>query len=219
MPRLARAAQLEFVPIGIEVALGPVATTLQVINRGGGSSLLQVRGFAWQQPPDGGDSLTRSDAIIVSPPMFTLPEGETQIVRVVLHTQPGPTEQAFRILVDELPPANATDVQLALRVSLPVFAAPPNGAPDLHWRVARAGGNLEVTARNTGPVHARVAKVALALPARTPTNGKLQHQLPYVLPGAERHWTVALSAPPGAEVRLTADIDAKAFALSLPVEA
>jgi fimbrial chaperone protein len=218
-PRAARAAQLEFVPITIHTMLGSAATTLQVINHGGGSSVMQVRAFAWQQTPDGDDSLVHSDAIVVSPPMFTVAEGDNQIVRVVLHTAPGPTELAFRILLDEIPPPNATGVQMALRVSLPVFATPSTGTPELHWRVARAGSGLQVTVRNSGALHAQIAKLALALPGRAAVDGKLQQRLPYVLPGAERRWTVALPAPPGAEVRLTADIDAKAVALSLPIEA
>ena len=217
--RPARAAQLEFLPIIVNTTLGAVATTMQVINRGGGASTLQARAFAWQQPADGSDNLVHSDAISVSPPMFALPEGETQVIRIVLHTPPGPTELAFRILVDELPPPNATNVQMALRVSLPVFAAPPSGVADLHWRVVRAPDRLLVSARNMGALHTRVTKVTLAAPSGAPVEGKLENRLPYVLAGAERRWSVPLQTPAGAQVRVTAEIDGKTFALSLPVEA
>lgn len=216
----AHAAQLEFTPIIIEAPLGPFATTLEVANHGGGSSVLQVRAFAWRQTPDGADNMDRSDAIVVSPPMFTLPENETQIIRVVLHTAPGAVEQAFRILVDEIPPAGASVVQLALRVSLPVFACPAGAQPDLRWRVAQGDrGNLIVTARNTGQKHARISKLAVASPPRAPVAGQLVNRLPYVLAGSERSWRVPLGGlKPGSEVRLTADTDTKPVALSLPIE-
>ena len=219
VPRGAHAAQLEFLPISITTGLGQSANTIQVVNRRGGASTLQVRAFAWLQPANGADDLIHSDAIAVSPPMFSLPEGETQIIRVVLHTPPGPTELAFRVLVDELPPPNATNVQLALRVSLPVFAAPASGVADLRWRAARAAGGLGVIAHNIGALHTRVGKITLAVPARAPVEGKLENRLPYVLAGAERHWSAALPVTPGTQMRLTAEIDGKTVAQTLSVEA
>jgi fimbrial chaperone protein len=219
LPRAALAAQLDFIPITITTSLGQSASTIEVANRGGGASTLQVRAFSWQQPPDGSDALVPSDQIAVSPPIFSLPEGQSQVIRVVLHTPPGPTELAFRVLVDELPPPNATNVQLALRVSLPIFATPASGVADLHWQVVRAAGGLRITAHNMGALHSRVSKLTLAMPARAPVEAKLENRLPYVLPGAERHWSAALPAPAGTQVTLTADIDGKTFALSLPVGA
>ena len=217
--RPAHAAQLEFLPISITTSLGQSANTIQVVNRGGGASTLQVRAFAWLQPASGADDLIHSDAIVVSPPMFSLPEGETQVIRVVLRTPPGPNELAFRVLVDELPPPNATNVQLALRVSLPIFAAPSSGVADLRWRAVRAAGGLNVIAHNVGALHTRVGKISLALPARAPVEGKLENRLPYVLAGAERHWSAALPAAPGTQIRLTAEIDGKTVAQTLSVEA
>jgi fimbrial chaperone protein len=218
-PRSARAAQLEFVPITLTAPLGQSANTIQVVNRGGGGSTLQVRSFAWSQPPDGTESMVPSPAITASPPAFSLPEGETQVIRVVLHTPSSPTELAYRILVDELPPPNATNVQLALRVSLPVFAVPTSGAADLRWRIVRAGDGLLVIVHNAGALHARITKLTLASPAHAAVEGQLQNRLPYILAGADRRWTVALPASVGTGVRLTADIDAKPIALSLQVEA
>ena len=217
LPRAAAAAQLEFLPIRVLVGLGPVATTIQVINHGGGTSNLQVRSFAWEQGGDGADNYTRSDEIVVSPPMFSLPEKETQLLRIVLRTKPGPREQAFRIILDELPPPGAQNLQFALRVSLPVFATPQGATADLRWSVSRGEGGLVVEARNSGAMHARISKLTLASPGRAPVEGKLKNRLPYILAGSSRSWTVPLQSQPGSEVRLLAELDGTQLSQNLQV--
>lgn len=217
-PRLARAAQLQFIPVTLQTTLGSSARTISVVNRGGGTSTIQVRGMAWTQTPDGKDDLKPSTEIIASPPQFTLPEGETQVVRVIMRTPPSTKELAFRVLVDELPPPNATSVQLALRVSLPVFAVPESGRPDIRWRVVRAGAGVRVIAQNLGAIHAKVTKIGLAGPGRASVQATSENSLPYILAGAERHWAVASPVPAGTQVTLSVEMDGKTVSLTAPVE-
>jgi fimbrial chaperone protein len=90
---------------------------------------MQVRVFSWTQSPDD-DVLTQTEELVASPPIFSVPDGGAQIVRLVLRVAPAATEQAFRVMLDEIPAAaQGTAVVVALRVSLPVFVIPSTARP------------------------------------------------------------------------------------------
>jgi fimbrial chaperone protein len=192
LPARARAAALQITPILIELAGGARTSTVQVENRGGGATTMQVRVFAWTQPPDT-DKLTETTALVASPPIFSIPEGATQIVRVVLLAPPGASEQAYRLLLDEIPgPAQGTAVVVALRVSLPVFAIPASAPPAvLKWNLETGpDGKPRLSIANVGGRYARIADLKLTLPNGVALPMKQIGQTPYVLPHAERHWTI-----------------------------
>jgi fimbrial chaperone protein len=192
LPSRARAAALQITPILIEMLGGARTSTIQVENKGGGATTMQVRVFSWSQPPDD-DALTPTTDLAASPPIFAVPEGGAQIVRLVLRAAPGATEQAFRLTLDEIPgPAQGTAVVVALRVSLPVFVVPATARPAaLEWRLGPGpDGKPLITAANTGGRYARITELKLRLPDGRALPTKLLGQMPYVLPNAERHWAV-----------------------------
>ena len=83
-----------------------------------------------------------------------------------------------------------TGLQVALKMSLPVFVAPAAAAePQLHWTAARtADGQLSLTARNDGAAHARIHRFSVTT-ADGGTTLAERPELTYVLPGAVRQWT------------------------------
>lgn len=102
-----------------------MATTLTVTNRSGQSVPVQIRAFAWDQA-GGADHLTPTTDLMVSPPIVEIGPGVPQVIRLVLRHPAVQAEQAFRIIVDQIPPPGAPGtVRIALRLSIPVFAEPP----------------------------------------------------------------------------------------------
>jgi fimbrial chaperone protein len=209
----AKAASLQITPILVEMFGGARTSTIQIDNKGGGASTMQVRAFSWSQGPED-DVLTPTEDLAVSPPIFSIPEGGSQIVRLVLRAAPTATEQAFRVMLDEIPaPAQGTAVVVALRVSLPVFVVPPTaGPPVLKWRLeVGAGGRPRVTASNSGGRYVRVVELKVSLPDGRTLPTKLIGQTPYVLPNHERQWTIddpRQAIRPGVMVSITGTTNA-----------
>ncbi|GKS89270.1 fimbria/pilus periplasmic chaperone [Acidovorax sp. SUPP2539] len=140
------------------VITGPQrAVALWLENRGAEPVSMQVRVFQWRQT-DGQDRFEAQREVVASPPISQIPPGQRQMVRL-LSTQPVParTEQAYRVLVDELPAATpppppdppapappsagasrtpqalpsdaAVAVRLQIRYAIPLFVYGPDTLP------------------------------------------------------------------------------------------
>jgi fimbrial chaperone protein len=198
----AQQASLEVTPVLVTFAVGQTAATIEVTNHGAAPSAVQARVYHWTQPA-ADDVLTPTEDIIVSPPIFTVSEGGSQTMRLLLRGGPKATgERTYRLLLDQVPPASTQprQVVLALRLSLPVFLdAATVGRPTLQWRAERdAGGQTVLTVNNTGTGYTRISAVDVTLAdgshpkvvSRTPTA--------YILAGAMHQWAVEGRAPAGA---------------------
>lgn len=191
------ATGLQVAPIGLEFTPAKPAQGLWLTNTGDRALHAQVRVFHWTQA-DGKDELASTQALVVSPPMLDLPPGHRQLVRVIRTGGPagGGSEEAFRVVVDELPQAGEsqnTGVQYVLRYSIPVFVGPAN-PPDaaavgaaLRWSFVRRDGQLALQVRNTGTRHAQLANLSLR-PTTGPVIEVSGGLLGYVLPGMTMHW-------------------------------
>lgn len=208
------AAGLQVSPISLTLAASQQADGLWLTNTGPDPMQVQVRVFAWSQTTQAGDLLAPSTALQVSPPMLALAPGGRQLVRVI-RTGPapeGPDEQAFRVIVDELPvqqPSSAAaaaksagGLTYVLRHSLPVFLLPQGAtpsAPKLTWSLGAEQGKAVLQAENRGGTHAQISRVQF-----TPAGGQPVEVnaglLGYVLPGAVMRWplTPALTGLRGA---------------------
>jgi fimbrial chaperone protein len=200
-----QAQSLEVAPVNIELPAGAMVTTLKVTNRGTEATTIQVRAFAWDQ--EGGiDHLSATDDLMLSPPIVEVAPGADQVIRLMLRHPAEAAEQPFRILVDQIPrPGAAGTVQLALRLSIPVFAEPATRVePMLDWHVDSTGPALVAT--NKGTSHARIQSPELSTPnAPNAQMLKVAAEVnPYVLPGATRRWRIAGPVTPGTTLRFTA---------------
>jgi fimbrial chaperone protein len=198
----AAAAALEISPVAINLAHGQMATTVEISNRGDAPTAIQVRAFAWAQAGDE-DVLTPTSQIILSPPIFTIPAGGSQTLRLLLRSRTaGSGEGDYRLLLDEVPPATSRGQQItiALRASLPVIVAPAASAPStLRWRADRdAFGELVLSATNAGQDYDAVRVVTVTLADGSQRNAVPRGANPYILTGAQRHWVVqGRDAPSG----------------------
>jgi fimbrial chaperone protein len=202
-PEKARAASLEISPVLINLAPRQTSATIEVLNRGGESVAIQARAFVWSQTGDE-DALTPTKDVIVSPPIFTIPEGSSQTIRLLLRNVGAGAdgrEHSYRLLLDEVPAPDSDNKQLvvALRLSIPIMAHTVAAVSTLKWRMEHArDGQIVLKAINTGNAYALVSAMEVTLSDGSHPKTMPVGKNPYVLPGAERRWVVEGRSPPGA---------------------
>lgn len=201
------AGMLDVSPTVIEMVGGTRASTLHIANRDAAPVTVQVRVYAWDQP-EGTDRYQPTAEVQVSPPIFSLPAGESQVVRIVAPGSPPSEERPFRLIIDQVPEiaTSALSIQVPIRIELPVFLTPSPGlAPALEWRAELIGPELLISATNTGGRRARL--VDLSVTGGSGRNfGRLSGLSGYVLTGATRIWKFPVSSAAGT-VRITASGD------------
>lgn len=181
-------ASLLIWPLNPTIKASESATALWLENAGSQPLTLQVRSFAWAQP-DGEDAYAPQQDVIATPPVVTLPPKGKQLIRITrLAPPPRQAEQAYRLIVDEVPVERTpqesqeivTGVQFRLRYSLPLFtygagmlptaeavsATAANKekypAPHLVWTVTKDGKQRIIEIENRGNGHARLTQSSLA---------------------------------------------------------
>jgi len=161
-----QAASLQVAPVLVEVPAPGAAATLKLRNEGSQPLDAQIRIFQWTQV-DGIDTLTPTNDVAASPPLASLRPNTDYTVRIVrTKKEPAVKEEAYRLLIDELPAqaaAQAASVNIALRYSIPVFFTVPGGtAPKLGWELQRRAGKSVIVANNGGDRRIRLAKLKIA---------------------------------------------------------
>lgn len=204
-------------PIDPVIESGQKAGALWLENRGTEAANLQVRIFAWRQG-EFDDQYQNQRDIIGSPPLAKIEPGQKQLIRLTrTGTSPVGQEQAYRIIIDEIPPALPPNtgaekpqaaIRFQMRYSVPLFVygeglwGKPDpegqrdskgvGKPQLSWRQVAVQGKPFVEIRNTGPVHARLTDVVMQQGGQS--RPLVQGLLGYVLPGASMRWPAPLQA-------------------------
>ncbi len=209
---LAAGAQaLSVLPVNIQFEHGRTTTSLTVTNKGTSETAIQIRAYAWSQKGDD-DQLTKTDMVLLSPPLARIAPGASQVVRIILRQEPQSREDTYRILIDQIPPpAEPGVVHMVLRMSIPIFAVPATRAfPDVQFHLERDAGQIYLVAINPGNLHEVVRDIVLT----TSDGHKLKPDsspLPYILSGATRRWHMVAqdSVPLQSEtLQLTAHLDA-----------
>ena len=206
-------------PIDPVIEAEQKAGALWLENRGDEEANLQIRIFAWRQG-EFDDQYQNQREIIGSPPLAKIAPGQKQLIRLTrTGTSPVGQEQAYRIIIDEIPPALPPDnadkpqaaVRFQMRYSVPLFVygqglwgkVDPTGQrsdagvgkPQLSWRQVSAQGRNYVEIRNTGPVPARLTDVVMQQGGQN--RPVVEGLLGYVLPGATMRWPAPLQASAG----------------------
>lgn len=209
--------QLQTRQTGVDMPAGVRAGRLVLANSGDKPVAAQIRVYKWTQA-GGEDVLDPSNELTASPAIVEIPAGAEQLVRVVRADASAPaSEQAYRVVVDELPgdpDADATNaVTVRMRFLLPAFVRVENATdPVLACHVAAA----TLTCRNTGGRAAQLGATTLV-----GTGGKSAEITPgllgYVLAGATRSWPVdaARLAAAGAPASLKIQLNGQPTTLAL----
>lgn len=193
--RLAAATIFQVSPVLVEATAGSAAEVLTVTNPSDQPITLQIRVFRWTQE-EGRDVLTPSTDVIASPPAMTVKTGGQHLVRIVrTGTVPPRVEEAYRLLIDEIPDPDRTgagQVTLLLRQSIPVFfGSRARRGADLRWQVVRGPAGWALAVANPGDRRQRISDLEVR-----DAKGTLLQRRPglvgYALSGAGAFWPLAL---------------------------
>ena len=188
LPGVAGAGSLRVDPVRLEISADRRSATLTISNVEQVPVTIRAYPLAWRQV-DGEDRYEESSALIVSPPVFTIPAGGTQIVRIGLRS-PAAARNAYRLMVEEVPEARPDGgIRVALRLNLPLFAMLDQGSSSqLSWAAWRqADRSWVVEASNRGASYVRVAPAEAAAATGVRWDGAANM---VVLPGSSRRWVI-----------------------------
>jgi fimbrial chaperone protein len=190
------AATLQVSPVRITISADGKAGVVRLHNQSDVPTLVQVEALVWNETADLSEVTTTSEILAV-PPVFEIGAGAEQLIRLALRKPlTSGTEQAYRLLITEVPRAvgdGTPGVSFALRLNLPVFVTPEGALPQPSWSLQRDGGGAKLTLGNQGNAHVRVQSIALfedggANPVFVSDDGG------YVLAGRERSWQLDLAS-------------------------
>ncbi|MGG7054413.1 fimbrial biogenesis chaperone [Nitrosomonas sp. ANs5] len=187
---------------------------LKIGNESDAARVMQLKAMSWTQHA-GEDRYAATSDLLATPPIFTLPPGGTQIVRVGLRRQPDKLhERAYRLFLQEVPVEgeSSAEVKVTLRFGIPVFVAPleKTAHPLLEWRVGITPDKaLRVEATNHGEAHVQITGFSL----QDVTNHSVlaEHRgMDYLLPGQSRSWSINAShiLLPGTRLKISGQTDA-----------
>lgn len=210
MPMSGLATSLQVAPISVELEHDRNAETLWLSNTGDVPVQAQVRVMKWSQ--DGGaDTLEPSRELLPSPPIVEILPGERQLVRIVRpDASEVAKEQAFRLLVDELPNAeqsSSAGLQFLLQYSIPVFVLPPGATPQhapgprpptdtsaLSARLESGNEGAMLTVVNRGDRRVRLSALASIDGSSSAGTMLVPGLLGYVLAGQRMQWPLGVPA-------------------------
>jgi len=229
------AASVMIWPIDPVIENGQRAAALWLENRDARPVTLQIRVLGWREESGEDLYIEDQDRVACSPPMTTVPPGKRQLIRLtrLVESAPG-TEEAYRVLIDEIPQPDDESTQqggqaqlglkFQMHYSIPLFVYgqglwtkedpdrkrdPATAArPALSWHLAQEGSKRWLVMTNRGSVHARITQAAFD------TKGEhaeiARGLLGYVLPGAQMRWEVPESVKLAPRPKLIATVNGAA---------
>jgi fimbrial chaperone protein len=185
----ASAGTLQVNPVLLEISANRRTATVTLRNQEASAVTVRAYPLEWRQA-DGDESYAETSAVIVSPPIFTIAPGATQLIRVGLRSPSG-ARQAYRLIIEEVPDASPSNgIRVALRLNIPLYAMIPAGeASAMRWSAwQEADGGWTVEAVNGGPGYVRLSHET----ALSATGIRADDEVNFgtVLPGATRRWRI-----------------------------
>jgi len=186
----AQAGQFSVTPVRVFMAPKDRAAAITITNESDEPLVMQADVYAWKQKPDGEDDLVASEDLFLAPPIIKLAPRARQVVRLaVLKPASLPEQQTYRLIVREVPEAQAADknvqVQIALAFSLPVFITPADAKRSLTCSIERTGANAATAScENVGRAYAQPRELSLVTAAGTKVAARESGG--YILPGMKR---------------------------------
>ena len=222
LPMLAQAGSFEINPVVLALSASHPSDTITVHNTGLTPVVVQTELSIWSQE-NGENTYAPSRDLVTTPPIFTIPPGGQQLVRIGLRSPAPPAhELSYALFLTEIPPAHKQGIglQIALRVGMPVFVEPAGDLkPDVHWTAKLLpDGKLAVTAANAGTGHIQITGFKLF--RGSDKSPLVDSSGGYVLPGKSRSWTVqpAHTLTAGSALQLSADTADGAVTAELQVQ-
>ena len=167
----AYAAQIGVSPVLVNLDRVNDRAAVTVVNSGTEPVVMHVEMVEWKRT-DAGDEDVPTGDMVVNPPIFTIPPGSSQVVRVgVRRNTPPQSEGSYRLILREVPSAasvddtqNTNQLRVLMAVRVPVYVAPAKVARAAQWNATRqADGSVTASVNNDGNVHVRVNRIQFKL--------------------------------------------------------
>jgi len=197
----ASCADLGIMPVAVQLDRSHDRATIQVHNRGDEPVTMQADAGSWTRRA-GRDHDAPTDDLIVNPPVFTIPPGRTQIVRLGLRRGiEAEQETMYRMVLREVPPVRADErltftgsVRVLVTMRVPVYVAPRVVQRNESWSIERdAQGQLLAAVTNAGNVHMKVASLRLFGDSTKPLAEQASGQV--LFPGESRSFLLPNAGP------------------------
>jgi fimbrial chaperone protein len=177
LARVCDAAEFTINPLQVYLERTNRASEIVVRNDDSAPLRMQVQAMIWRQDANGQDQYEAADDLLYFPRAMEIPAGDSRIIRVGVKATPVTREDAYRVFIEELPPATpvsaqpaGTSLQVLLRIGVPVFVAPAQLDHKAEiTRLDLRGAKAEWVVANTGNVHLRAEQVELVGVARDGT--------------------------------------------------
>jgi len=215
----ALAASLQVYPVNITFSAGENAKAVYVKNTGTAPIGAQLRAYQWTQQGQT-DVLTETHALLLSPPITSIPAGQQQLIRVILPVPPAQQgEQAYKLVVDELPGTQDDEkraVRFLLRYNLPVFVntpAIPLNLSLMKFHLDTTSSPARLWIENNSSQHLKLSNVVLV--ADDHKHPLFNGLLGYVLANSSRSWPLPKGHYAGST--LTFNVNDDAVTQSVPL--
>jgi fimbrial chaperone protein len=228
-PTLADTPNFSVRPIRVDLDNEQRIGSLTVSNGGDVPRLVRVEADVWEQV-NGIDRYTPAkDDLIIVPPILSIEAGQDKLVRLGLrHFLSGTRERTYRVFITDIPPKKfrSSGVQVAFRMSIPVFVNPVSQAPagsadaGLTWSARLTGRNhVHVLVVNAGNRHVRLSDARIYADASKQQLVGMQTLPSYLLAGAERSFDLTASKSLVLPTLLISGAGADPFNVVVPVMA
>ena len=156
------AAEWRVVPIRLDFSQKVKSGVVAVHNTGDEALHVSVTAKTWRQDEAGQDQYSDAPELIFFPKSITIKPRSERVVRVGIKAPAIKQEKAYRLFITEekAPAKNSSQVAVALRFGIPVFAKPLEEqiAGDIA-DVQVADGTLAFSIRNRGNAHFRTTRI------------------------------------------------------------
>ena len=217
----AAAGSFSISDIRIDLENDGTAETVEIISQDTRPMGIKIIALPWGVRPDEAEPVQN---LIVVPPIFELPAGESQIIRLASRGLQNETvEKAFVLEIKEVPNeafAKPGELGFTMNLRVPIFVSPEGAEPSAAWGFESTDtGDVELVLTNAGEAHLNVRSINLRA-VEDDFDFKIEGG-GFVLPGASKRWPVdtAIDRLKG-QVILTAETDVGPLeaALGLPTQ-
>lgn len=199
----AQAGAFSVSPMRLDLGGALRSAALTVRNEDTAPMSFQVRAMAWSQDEAGLDTYDESSDLVHFPRMLVLAPGQEGVIRVGLRQPLAMVERAYRLFVEELPPAPrgeaggvATQVRMLVRFGAPVFVRPQQPVARLEAQdLSVSQGRVRWRLHNAGNRHERLESLRVrAFDAQEAEVFEGSAGLGYLLAGRARAFEMTLPA-------------------------
>jgi fimbrial chaperone protein len=200
LPNFVHAGSFSVSPLRIELSKSESTRIINLQNLESRPVTVQLYVMAWSHK-DGNDQYTPTRDVIVTPQVFHLRANGLQIIRAGLLRKPDVNEElSYRLFMEEIPEPPTADfkgVQLALKISLPIFVAPEKASPPSlnFYTEIQEDGKIKIKIVNASQIHTQIQKLAIFSQEKDQKSIAAYEKSLYILPGQERHILLKTDAP------------------------